>query len=178
LRIQGYTGTGTPVTIQGSLAGGAVEIGAYSAVPVGVSGTVSIDDADLISSIESLKTNIGTVSTNAGYALDILNLINANGSGAKVAIDSFRRPSRFIHGQKSVTTTPSVISTEALRTGITIKSPLTNVNDIYVGNSVSVSTTTGYILSPGEVLFLEVGNTGTLFVRTATGTSTLVYIGS
>ena len=178
LRIQGYTGTGTPVTIQGSLAGGAVEIGAYSAVPVGVSGTVSIDDADLISSIESLKTNIGTVSTNAGYALDILNLINANGSGAKVAIDSFRRPSRFIHGQKSVTTTPSVISTEALRTGITIKSPLTNVNDIYVGNSVSVSTTTGYILSPGEVLFLEVANTGTLFVRTATGTSTLVYIGS
>jgi hypothetical protein len=27
-------------------------------------------------------------------------------------------------------------------------------------------------------LFLEVANTGTLFVRTATGTSTLVYIGS
>lgn len=178
LRVQGYTGTGTPLTIQGSLAGGVVEIGAYSAVPVGVSGTVSIDDTDLINSIESLKTNIGTVSTNAGYALDILNLINANGSGAKVAIDSFRRPSRFVHGQKSVTTTPSVISTESLRTGLTLKSPITNVNDIYIGNSISVSTTTGYILSPGEVLFLEVANTGTVFVRTSTGTATLVYIGS
>lgn len=178
LRVQGYTGTGTPITIMGSLAGGAVEIGAYTPVPVGVSGTVSIDDTDLISTIESLKTNISTVATNAGYALDILNLINNNGSGAKVSIESFKRPNRFVHGQKTVNSTPSAISTEALKSGITLKSPTTNTVDIFIGNSISVSTSSGYILSPGESIFLELSTVGSIFVRTQGVSANLVYIGS
>jgi hypothetical protein len=177
LRVQGLSG-GTPVTIQGSLAGGAIEIGAYTAVPVGVSGSVTIDDTDLLAGIEELKTNIDSVATNASYALDILNLINANGSGAKVTVASTTRPSRVQHGQKSLTITPSVIGSDQLRSGITLKSPSTNTVDIYIGNSLAVSTTTGYILSPGEVIFLEVANMGSLFARSASGTATLTFIGS
>jgi hypothetical protein len=178
LRIQGTT-SGTPVTIQGSLAGGAVEIGAYSAVPVGVSGSVTIDDTDLISSIEDLKTNIDTVATNASYALDILNLVNASGAGAKVNIASTTRPTTFQHGQKALTVTPSVLGSSQLRTGVTLKSPITNTVDIYVGNSLATATTTnGYILSPGEIIFLEIGTLGSVFVRTASGTANLTYIGS
>jgi hypothetical protein len=177
LRVQGTSG-GTPVTIRGSLAGGAVEIGAYSAVPVGVSGSVTIDDTDLIESIESLKTNIGTVASNAGYALDILNLINSSGSGAKVVVNSITRPNRITHGQKALTTTPVLIGTETLKTGVTIKSPNSNSVDIYIGNSVSVSSSTGYILSPGESIYLEVSGLSSMFARTATGTATLVYIGT
>lgn len=178
LRIQGYTGTGFPVTIKGSLAGGAVEIGAYSAVPVGVSGTVSINDTALISEIDSLKTDIGVVATNAGYALDILNLINSSGNGAKVVVNSITRPSRVLHGQKSLTTSASIIGTEALKTGITLKSPSSNATDIYIGNSISVSATTGYILSPGETIYLEVSTMGSLFARSASGTATIAYIGT
>ena len=177
LRIQGNTG-GTPVTIQGSLAGGAVEIGAYSAVPVGVSGSVTIDDTDLLAGIEDLKTNIDTVATNASYALDILNLINANGSGAKVTVASTTRPTRIQHGQKSLSITPSVLGSDQIRTGITLKSPSSNTVDIYIGNSLAVSSTTGYILSPGEIIFLEVSILGTIFARSASGTATLTYIGS
>jgi hypothetical protein len=177
LRVQGLSG-GTPVTIRGSLAGGAVEIGAYSAVPVGISGTVSIDDTDLIDEIESLKTDIGTVATNAGYALDILNLINSSGNGAKVNVTSITRPSRATHGQKSLTTTASSISTESLRTGVTLKSLATNSVDIYIGSSLSVSQTTGYVLSPGETIYLEISSLGSLFARTASGTATLAYIGT
>jgi hypothetical protein len=166
------------VTIQGSLAGGAVEIGAYSAVPVGVSGTVAIDDADLITEIDSLKTNIDTVATNAGYALDILNLVNSTGSGAKVNVASTTRPGRFIHGQKSLTITPSILATDQLRVGVTLKSPSTNSVDIYIGNSLAVSSTTGYILSPGEIIFLEIATLGAVYMRAASGTATLAYIGS
>ena len=83
-----------------------------------------------------------------------------------------------MHGQINVTNTPVQISTEQLRTGITIKSPITNTSDIFVGNSIGVSTTTGYILSPGETIFLEIASAGLLFVRTGTNTATLVYIGS
>jgi hypothetical protein len=177
LRVQGLSG-GTPLTIRGSLSGGAVEIGAYSPVPVGISGTVSIDDTDLIDEIESLKTNIGTVATNAAYALDILNLINSAGSGAKVVVSSITKPSRVVHGQKSLTTTPIAVSTDSLRTGITLKSPSTNTVEIYIGNSISVSTSTGYILSPGETIYLELSALGSLYARTGTGTATLAYIGT
>jgi len=177
LRVQGLSGA-TPVTIKGSLAGGAVEIGAYSAVPVGVSGTVSIDDTDIISQIDSLKTDIGTVATNAGYALDILNLMNTSGNGAKVIVSSITRPTRVVHGQKSLSITPSILASDSLRTGITLKSPASNGTDIYIGNSVSVNATNGYILSPGETIYLEVSTMGSLFARTAAGTATLTYIGT
>jgi hypothetical protein len=177
LRVEGRSG-GVPMTIKGSLSGGAVEIGAYTAVPVGVSGTVEIDDTALITEIDSLKTNIGAVATNAGYALDILNLISTSGNGAKVNVGSITRPSRVIHGQKTVSTTPSILGSDSLRTGITIKSPNTNAVDIYVGNSLSVSSTTGYILSPGESIYLEVSTLGSLFIRTASSTATVSYIGT
>ena len=178
LQIQGFTGTGNPLTIKGSLAGGAVEIGAFTAVPVGISGTVSINDDDLIAEIDSLKTNIGVVATNAGYALDILNLINSSGNGAKVVVNSINRPSKIVHGQKSITTSPAIMGTNSLRTGVTVKSPNNNSVDVYIGSSVTVSSTTGYILSPGESIYLEVSTLGSLFARTATGTATLVYIGT
>lgn len=180
IRIQGYTGAtgGYPVTIKGSLAGGAVEVGASTALPVGVTGTVTIDDTDLLDKIETLKTNINTVATNAAYALDILNLVNASGNGAKVVISSITKPARVIHGQKSLTTTPVNISTDSIKTGVTLKSPITNTVDILVGNSVSVSSSTGYILSPGESIFLEVSTLGSIFVRTVSSTATLAYIGS
>lgn len=177
LRVQGLSGA-TPVTIQGSLLGGAVEVGAYSPLPVGVSGTVSIDDTDIISQMESLKTDIGTVATNAGYALDILNLMNASGNGAKVNVSSITRPNRIAHGQKSLSPTPVLIGTESLRTGITIKSPSTNGTEIYIGNSASLSPTNGYILSPGETIYLEVSTLSSIFARTAAGTATITYIGT
>ena len=164
--------------VKGQMSGGALEIGAYTAVPVGVSGAVEIDDTDLIAEIETLKTNIDAVGANARYALDILNLINSAGVGAKVTVNAITRPGRVVNGQKSITTSAAVISTETLKTGVTLKSPATNAVDIYIGNSISVSSTTGYILSPGETIYLEVSSMGSLFAKTPSGTATLSYIGT
>jgi hypothetical protein len=50
--------------------------------------------------------------------------------------------------------------------------------DIYIGNSLSVSPTTGYILTPGESIYLEVSSLASVFARSATGTAILVYIGT
>lgn len=177
LRVQGYTGTGTPLTVIGEN-GRAVAVVAYNALPVGICGPIEIDDTDIISSIEDLKTNINTVSTNTASTSDILNLINSAGSGARVVVNSIARPSRLINGVKSLTTTAIVLGTETLRTGVTIKSPLTNVNDILVGNSLANVSSNGYPLSPGESIFLEVSSLASIFVRASTGNATLNYIGS
>ena len=179
LQIQGYTGSSYfPVTIKGLLSGGAVEVAAYSTIPVGVSGSVTIEDADIISEIDSLRTDIGIVATNAGYALDILNLVTASGNGAKVNINTISKPNRVFHGQKALTTTPVLLGSESIKSGVTIKSPATNVVDIYVGNTLGLSTSTGYILSPGESIYLEVSSMSSMYARSATGTATLAYIGS
>lgn len=176
LRVQGDT-AGTPVIVKGNV-DGALEVVAYDTLPVGITGTISIDDTDIISAIDGLKTNIGTVASNAGYALDILNLINSAGNGAKVVVASITKPSRIVHGQKALTTTPILISSDAIKTGVTIKSVATNTVDIYVGNTIGVTPTTGYVLSPGESVYLEVSSVSTLFARSASGTATLTYIGS
>lgn len=177
LRVQGLSGA-TPVTIKGSLSGGAVEIGAISAIPVGITGTVTINDSNIIAEIDSLKGNIGAVASNAAYALDILNLINSSGNGAKVNVTSITRPARPVHGQKIISATPSVISTDSLRTGVTIKSITSNSADVYIGNSVSVSQNTGYVLSPGESIYLEISAMGSLYAKTITGTATIAFIGT
>jgi len=65
-----------------------------------------------------------------------------------------------------------------MRSGVTLKSPTTNTADIYIGNSVGVSTSTGYILSPGETIYIEVSSMGSMFARASSGTATLAFIGS
>ena len=177
LRVQGYTGTGTPITVIGENSR-ALAVVAYSNLPVGVCGAVEIVDTDIIDTIEGLKTNINSVSTNAAYALDIFNLMNSSGPGARVAINSISRPSRMVHGVKSLTTTAVVLGNESLRTGVTIKSPISNTVDILIGNSFSNVGTNGYPLSPGETIFIEVSSLAALFVRSSTGTATINYIGS
>lgn len=177
LQVQGASG-GTPLTIKGSLAGGAVEVGAYSTLPVGVCGTVEINDTDLINTINGLKSNIGTVATNAGYALDILNLVNVAGSGAKVNVASITKPTRLVTGFRTLTTTPTLLSTDTVRVGVTLKSPLRNQTDIYVGTSLNMTAANSYLLSPGETVFLEVSSLGLIFVRSVIGSADIVYIGS
>jgi hypothetical protein len=178
LQVQGYTGTGYPLTIKGSLAGGAVEIGALTAIPVEVTGPVEIDDAALIDEMDVLNSSINTVASNTRYTLDVLNLINSSGSGAKVNINTITRPSRIIAGQKVLSTTPALISTDTLRVGVTLKSLGTNTADIYIGNTLTVSDTSGYVLSPGESIYIEVASMGSIYARSAAGTPTISYIGS
>lgn len=179
LQVQGYTGSGGyPLTIKGSLAGGVVEVGAITPLPVEVTGPVSIDDEALIDEMGVLNSSINTVASNARYALDILNLINNSGSGAKVNINTISKPQRLIAGQKTLSTTPSLISNDALRVGITLKSPITNTADIYVGNTLTVTDSSGYILSPGETIYLEVSSMGAIYARSANGTPVIAYIGS
>ena len=77
-----------------------------------------------------------------------------------------------------MTTTPISLGTQTLRTGVTLKSLASNTVDIYIGNSAAVSLSTGYVLSPGETLFLELSTISGIFARTSSGTATITAIGT
>lgn len=182
LRVQGYTGGGTPVTIKGQLAGGAVEIAATSPVPVGVSGAVSINDTNILTSLEStakpLIGNLATISSNTSTIQTISNQLTST-SGANVTVKEIKRATSILHGQITVMPTPSPLSAGPLKTGVTLKALRTNTGPIYVGNSGSLTSANGYVLDAGDSIFLEVDDLKKVFVRTDLNiTATISYIAS
>lgn len=168
IRIQGYTASGTPVTIKGQLAGGAVEVAATSAVPVGVCGSVVIVDTNIVNSLESsakpLISNLSTINANTTNIQTISNQLTS-AVGANVTVREIKRPSAILHGQKDVTSTPTSLASGVLKVGVTLKSLRTNSGPIYVGNSANLSVDNGYVLDPGDSVFLETDDLKKIFVR-------------
>jgi len=182
LRVQGYTAGGTPITIKGQLAGGAVEIAATSAVPVGVSGSVTIDDTDIIDSLENankpLISTLSTISSNTSTIQTISNQLTST-SGANVTVKEIKRASSILHGQATVTTTPTSIATGLIKTGVTIKALRANTGPVYIGNGGTLTSANGYVLDAGDSVFLEVDDLKKVFVRTDTNVRAIVsYIAS
>ena len=182
LRIQGYTGSGTPVTIKGQLAGGAVEIGAISPLPVGFTGTLEINDTDIVNSLESsskpLISNLVSIAANTNIVSSISNQLSS-ASGANVTVREIKRPTTILNGQKLVTSAPSSIGTGVLKVGVTIKALRSNTGAVYVGNGPTLTSVTGYVLDAGDSVFIETDDLKRIFVRVDSGVSaTVSYISS
>jgi hypothetical protein len=170
------------VTVKGQLAGGAVEIAATAPVPVGISGSVQIVDTNIVNSLENtnkpLITNLATISSNTSVIETISNKLSST-SGANVTVKEIKRPTTILHGQKAVTTTPTSIASGALKVGVTIKALRTNNGPVYVGNGGTLTATNGYILDPGDSVFIETDDLKKVFVRIDSGiTATIAYISS
>jgi hypothetical protein len=182
LRVQGYTGSGIPLTVKGQLAGGAVEVGAISPLPVGVSGAVDINDTDIINSLESsakpLISNLANIVSNTNTITTISNQLSST-TGANVTIREIKRPTNLFNGQKTVTTTPTSIGSGVLKVGVTIKALRSNTGPVYIGNGATLTSTNGYVLDSGDSVFIETDDLKRVFVRIDPGTTaTLSYISS
>ena len=185
LMIQGYTGTnGNPITIRGEAAG-AVDVVSNSGVNANVTNTVTIDDAAIIQAIQG---STGPIVTNLSDIKSGTNQIGAirtelKSGAVRTTISSITKPSNLIVGAVSSSSTPSKVHNNMeILTGITLKNPPTNKNNILIGNSaMPTNPTVGYILEPGESLYLEINNLNKIFHKTigsSIGTHTLSYIGS
>jgi len=182
LRVQGYTAGGTPITVKGQLAGGAIEVAATSAVPVGVCGSVEINDTDIINSLESsskpLISNLATINSNTNNIQTIYNQLNST-TGANVTVREIKRPTAVVHGQKTVTTTPTSVASGVLKVGVTLKALRSNSGPVYVGNGGTLTSANGYILDAGDTVFIETDDLKKIFVRVDTGIiATVAYIAS
>lgn len=174
--------TDAAVIIQGKLSGGAVEIAATSAVPVGICGNVSIDDADIISSLESttkpLISNLISIKTNTGIISTINDRLNTGVLQSKIT--EIVRPVRMTSG--SVTLNASVVpltTSGTLKVGVHLKSPVSNTATIYVGSrDLLTSPDSGYPLEPGESIFLEIDNVNKIYAKSSTAGQIIAFIAS
>lgn len=174
--------TDAAVIIQGKLSGGAVEIGAVSPVPVGVTGIVQIYDTNLVNSLEStskpIVSNLISIRTNTNGISTINEKLTTGIIQSKIT--EIAKPTKLINGSQNLTT--SVIqlgTTTTLRVGAHLKAPLTNTQTIYVGSRDLITTPdSGFPLEPGESIFIEIDNITKLYAKAFGSGQKIAYIAS
>lgn len=184
LMIRGTGNTAShPVIIQGTLASGAVEVSATTNLPVSVNNTVTIDDTDLIASLESsskpIVSNLSSIKTNTNIISTINDKLN-NGT-VQSKITEIVRPTSVTSGRKEVTTTPVSLSTTTIniKVGVHIKCPSTNTSSVFVGGrNILTAQNEGYPLDAGESIFIECDAVGKIYVRSDRGTQIVNFIAS
>jgi hypothetical protein len=84
----------------------------------------------------------------------------------------------IVSGQTTVTTpgTAVPLGNGDLDAGVRIKAFSGNTGDLYVGDSTVDST--GYILSPGEEVFVEISQLSRVWLDAATGSDGASYLGT
>jgi hypothetical protein len=189
LRIQGFTAgeSHDPVIIRGEN-DGAIEVVAPNGLNTSISGTVTIDDSDIISSLETdtkpLISKLNDIKTGTDNILGIKNDL-ASGKGVKASISSIARPPVLRSGSKTFTSSSaSQLHTNLeLLTGVTVKnSPSSSVNVLIGNRNIVNSAANGYLLEPGESIYLEVNNVNKIYAKADTNntgvSATVYYIGS
>jgi hypothetical protein len=173
----------SPILVKGTIGSGAIDVTATTALPVGVTGTVVIDDADIINSLEStskpIVSNLASIKTNTSVISTINDKLSAGTITAKIT--EIIKPTKLYSGYKDLTTTASIIvsTSTPLKSGIHIKAPLTNISTIFVGSSsLSTSSTSGFPLDPGESIFFEIDNLNKVYASSATSGQKINYIAS
>jgi hypothetical protein len=161
VRVQGTSSEELPVTWS-------------SAKPVTVSNNISINDINLLSSINALP--VSAIKTNTDNLTSINNLLSGTGVNAKIV--SFDRPGTVHTGSIGVTAGVAITPpSNTLRTGVTLKAASTNTIDVLIkGNGTNSAF--AYPLSPADILFVETGNLSNLSFFVSAGSATVHYIAS
>jgi len=150
----------------------AVPVSWSSAMPVSVSSSVSINDINLLASINNLP--VTDIKTNT----DKLNTINTmlSGTGVNAKIVSFDRPGTVHTGTIGITSGASVTpSSFTLRTGVTLKAASSNITDVLIkGNGQNSAF--AYPLSPADILFIETNNLSNVSFSVNSGSASVYYI--
>tara|TARA_R110002096_G_scaffold173418_2_gene347446 strand:+ start:2192 stop:3592 length:1401 start_codon:yes stop_codon:yes gene_type:complete len=186
LRVQGYESGGDPLVVKGQN-DGALEIVSTSGLNTTVTNTVAITDTNIVNSLESaskpLVSNLASVKANTSPISAIKTAIE--GGKLRAQITGITRPTDLRSGSKTVTSNAQPLNNNLeLRVGVTVKAAPTNTNNVLVGNrGLASNIDTGYVLEPGESIFLEINNVNKIYVRTSSTdrsgeTHTVNYIGS
>ena len=172
LRVQGYpTGQShNPVIVKGENgSNAAIEIQSSAGLSTTVSNTVTINDANLLRALESsskpLNNNLSKIITHTKPITKISNDLMSGNIKASVTQSA---PNRLYSGFvniSSMNTTP-LGSSQNLNRGVNVKNSPLSLSSVAVGASnLSGDQNNGFILEPGESIFIDIDNVSKVFVR-------------
>lgn len=100
--------------------------------------------------------------------------VQANVTAKGLEVES-QAPATLRDGTLVLSTTAAALSSStALKKGVLIQNPSTNTINAIVGNATSQNT----VLEPGREIFIEIDNLNAVYVKSASGTPTINYLGS
>lgn len=177
------TGTGPSLRIQGgSTAEGPVYFKFYddsTTVPIRASTNIPVR-VDITGSTGSFETQFVKIKTNTDIISTISDKLSSNTFNVKVL--ELAVPRSLQNGAKVMTSSATPLGGNILlKSGVTVKSPITNKSTIFVGNStIQQNPTSAYPLEPGESLFLQIDNLQTLYCYASINPAAqkLLYIAS
>ena len=187
LRIQGYTASAQadPVIVRGENSG-ALEITATSALNTTVTGTVAINDDELLDylgkDLDTPITNkITSIKSDTGYIKNISDNLSRGNVIAKIS--EISRPSDLRSGKKTATNIVQQLHTNMqMKSGVTLKC-IGNGNALVGNYGLMNNQDAGYLLEPGESIFIEVNNLNKIYIKTwssddSGGFPDIYYIGT
>ena len=169
LRIQGPTGSAysnfDPITVRGEAAG-AIDVISNSGVNATVTGTVTIDDTDIRQSLGGATAALITTLQDIRSGTNEISNIRSDFSNNKIkaTISSISKPDNLLAGRVTCQGTATALPNFKIHTGITIKSNPNNTANVMVGSAtLSQNPNQGYVLEPGESVYLEVSNLNRIY---------------
>lgn len=96
---------------------------------------------------------------------------------AIVTIGPTTLPTALVNGQQTVTTSAVALPSGALTEGVIVEALSTNTLSVFVGGT-GVTTSTGYELQPGASVGIAVDNASRIYVRCASGSPVVTWVGS
>lgn len=165
---------GAPIALTATIAA-SVAVTNTDSTPLYIRGSTGSPVSITGITLESLLTTInnsgisGATFTSRIPAIETL----LNAGSAKVKVDSYTLPSTLISGLFTATTAATGIYSSGFTCsrGVNLKSNYTNTQQIFIGVTSTVASTTGYPIDPGESLFLEVSNLNKLFAISGGGST-------
>lgn len=110
-------------------------------------------------------SQLSSIKTNSDKIININDKLSSNTFNVRVVETT--QPRNILSGSSVLTKSPQQLTpsnSTVLRSGINMKSPSTNSSTVYVGSSAIVANTAiAYPLEPGESLFIECDNSGSIY---------------
>ena len=192
IRVRGVTAE--EIVIKGPLGGGAVEVASPSGLNIRTlttSDKVSVG-GDVAKNLETVKSTISSINSRmTGIETSISN-INQNTTllhsevtsikedGLDTVVTESKQPEELISLTVSLSTTPRSLSRgREIKNGIYVQADPTNTSNVLVGGPDMVANSAlGFVLEPGDNIFLQISNLNKIYVKSASGTQRISCIGS
>jgi hypothetical protein len=163
-----------------------LEITATSALNTTVTGTVAINDDELLDYLGKdldtpITNNITSIKSDTGYIKNISDNLSRGNVIAKIS--EISRPSDLRSGKKTATNIVQQLHTNMqMKSGVTLKC-IGNGNALVGNYGLMNNQDAGYLLEPGESIFIEVNNLNKIYIKTwssddSGGFPDIYYIGT
>ena len=190
LRVQGFDADSSydPIIVQGTNSG-ALEVFANTPLYTNILNSVEIQDSAIIASLENtskpLISNLSKIKSNTN-SIGSIHTDITTGRGVKAKITEIEKPNTIRSGSKIINGNMSAQSLDGnleVKSGITVKLSPNSRSNVLIGNrNLSNNINNGYMLEPGESIYIEINNINKIFVKcedtSPNADATLYYIGS